>query len=264
MNISKFLVKANINFKDDIFYLSSNLDSDFSNTYITLREKERRLYDDQTVEKLPEYNAGDENLFHEWMLRKASAEKLKEYCLHSFPNATILEIGCGNGWLCNFLSTETNDVFGIDINLKELQQAGKLFYKENRVQFIYGDLFNSDFPENSINIIIFASSIQYFTDLAKILSFCRKLLTPNGEIHILDTHFYKEDEIQSAKERSKVYYQKIGLPEMNNYYFHHTDNELALFNPIQLYNPNSFNQKFKNLTKKNSSIPFPWFKILKS
>ena len=264
MNLRAFLQSNCINFDKKIYFFSEPKESSFSQLYLSVREKEHRLYDNSEVKILPNYIGIDSQLAHEWELRKLSSKMLKEYLLKFFPNANVLDVGCGNGWFSNFLSSETNNIYGLDVNFNELIQAGELFYKQNRVEFIFGDFFQIKFPENLFDVILFASSIQYFDDLHKIIEFCRKLLTPNGEIHILDTYFYKENEVESASLRSKDYYEKIGFPEMNNYYFHHSEKDLEFFKSVQLYNPTSKIKKFTIFTTKKELIPFPWFKILKT
>ncbi len=264
MALRSFIESKCINFENNVYFFNTYNETEFSKIYISLREKEQRVYNNTVVKNLPNFNEKNPLLEHEWTLRKISSIKLKEYFFASFPNAQILEVGCGNGWLCNFLSSKTNSIFGLDVNLMELQQAGELFYKKNKVQFLFGDLFHIDFPKNSFDIIIFASSIQYFSNIPDLLKVCRDLLTEKGEIHILDSHIYRPDEVELAKMRSIDYYKKIGFPEMNNYYFHHSDKELSSFNPIVIYNPNSYIQKVKNIISKTNFVPFPWIKILKS
>ncbi|HCK65663.1 MAG TPA: hypothetical protein DHW49_05310, partial [Anaerolineae bacterium] len=85
-------------------------------------------------------------------------------------------------------------------------------------------------------------------------------LKPKGEIHILDSAFYADDEIPQAMKRSEEYYSSLGFPEMSRYYFHHRVSELQKFSPKWLYRPNLFALRIKRMFGKVDS-PFPWVMI---
>lgn len=261
MRINEFLTKNCLDFKENIYLFNRDTVNKFNELYITLREKEYRIYDDVTTQNLPNYSEKNEFLAKEWALRKISSQKLKNYLSKDFPDSNILEIGCGSGWLCNYLSTGFNTIFGLDINYIELLQAARLFYKKNKIEFIFGDIFQNIFPEQSFNIIVFASSIQYFENLPNLMSSCKKFLTSKGEIHILDSHLYSADEVFSAKQRSSMYYDKLGIPEMKDFYFHHSINELDHFMYEFLYNPESKKNNLVHKLINKEKNPFPWIKV---
>ncbi|MEI9943399.1 MAG: hypothetical protein WDN26_04195 [Chitinophagaceae bacterium] len=48
--------------------------------------------------------------------------------------------------------------------------------------------------DRQFDIIIFAAAIQYFPSLAGIINTALDLLKEDGEIHIIDSHFYHSDE----------------------------------------------------------------------
>ena len=85
-------------------------------------------------------------------------------------------------------------------------------------------------------------------------------LQPNGEIHILDSAFYNDDQITQAIRRSEEYYSSLGFPEMSQYYFHHQVSELQKISPKWLYCPNPFALRIKRMFRKVDS-PFPWVMI---
>src|SRR6202008_1116659 len=77
--------------------------------------------------------------------------------------------------------------------------------------------------------IIFAASAQYFSTLKEVIAIALGKLRSQGEIHIIDTAFYPSAEIAAAKKRSADHFKKLGFPEMSNFYFHHTMEDLQLF-----------------------------------
>jgi hypothetical protein len=82
------------------------------------------------------------------------------------------------------------------------------------------------------------------------------MLNKDGEIHILDTNFYRTHEVAIAKKSSENYYSLIGFPEFSKYYHYHTLNELNTFAVDKLYDPSSV----KYILKRHKN-PFAWFRI---
>jgi hypothetical protein len=87
-------------------------------------------------------------------------------------------------------------------------------------------------------------------------------LRQEGEIHVLDSPLYRDQDVESAVERSREYYSKLGFPEMAKQYFHHTFSPLKVFCPTILYEPHSSLLKLKHFLNKADS-PFPWLSIQK-
>ena len=192
--------------------------------YIAVREKEGRLYTDEEVRRLPNSSRHPD----EWKIRRQTAEALRK----ALKGKNVLEIGCGNGWLTNYL-----DATGVDINEFELEQAKRVFGD----RFILGDL--CALSGKKYDSIIFAASIQYFKNLEII----KKALEIAAEVHIVDSCFYPHHLTAEAAQRSRTYYESLGFPEMADYYFHHSLDDLKPFN-------------YKILKDKK---PFYWIKITK-
>lgn len=229
----------------------------FSNCYLAVREKESRLLSDSEVFQLPEM-ATERPLAGEWKKRAWSSRQLKNYLGKKNKPLTILEVGCGNGWLCHQLSqiNETH-LTGIDINGKELRQAKRVFGKNKNIMFLHGTL-EDLLPSFRFDVILFAASIQYFPDLHRTILNAIKLLNNGGEIHILDSHFYDEDELGGAQQRSRDHFNALNEPGMTAFYFHHAISSLALFRYKWMYKPGSWINKLKR-----SPSPFPWIRIEK-
>ncbi|GAB2831704.1 class I SAM-dependent methyltransferase [Ferruginibacter profundus] len=213
---------------------------EFEQLYIHLREKEGRMYKDEEVADLPVINELHP-YYHEWEIRRRSAKKLMEYIRHKNNEPDILEIGCGNGWLSAQLATITKGkVTGIDVNGVELQQAKRVFDKIANLNFIQCTLNSEQLQDKSFDIIVFAASMQYFSSLKKIITEALNYLTLQGEIHITDTHFYRQNEIAAAKERTVAYFASAGCQAMTEFYFHHTIEDLDKFNCHFLHDPTAF------------------------
>ena len=226
--------------------------TNFEEQYVALRKIEQRLYTDEQVKRLPDIDRLHAH-YSEWQLRKSSCDKLIEYLRSKNTSLVILEVGCGNGWLCHQLSTiERASITGIDVNNTEVEQAKRVFAHLTNVEFFHADISEQKIRLSQFDVIIFAASIQYFRSLKEILPCALSLLKPAGEIHILDSHFYKFSELKGAIHRSEEYFHSIGFPGMKEHYFHHCLDELTNYHYKVLYDPNAFSVFMK---KKN---PFPW------
>ncbi|HMK02627.1 MAG TPA: class I SAM-dependent methyltransferase [Ferruginibacter sp.] len=232
------------------------IDTGFELLYTRLRQKEGRFYRDEEVMLLPLINVNHPH-YKEWVIRKHSCKALLSYINQKNNIVNILEVGCGNGWLCAQLAKAVDaEVTGVDINTRELEQAKRVFFKIADLEFIQGGLESDILKDKKFDMIIFAASIQYFPSLKHIIGLAIEHLTLLGEIHIIDSPFYQHQEIEAARQRTKKYYSSMGFEGLAGYYFHHTLTELETFQYKILHHP--FSWKNKLSIKKN---PFYWISI---
>ncbi len=202
----------------------------FEQLYIRLRQKEGRIYKDEEVAKLPAIQQ-EHPLYHEWQVRERSLKKLVVYLKHQGHEPAILEVGCGNGWLSAQLALLTNaKITGIDVNGIELDQAKRVFHLIPNLEFIQCELISEPLQEKVFDVILFAASIQYFPSLRKLIAAAANHLTLQGEIYIMDSVFYKPNQIAAARQRTADHFNNAGCDEMTAFYFHHSMEELKRFN----------------------------------
>ena len=249
--------------KENGIFLLTQPAGDFEEQYIRLRKKEGWLYSDEEVRQIPDLPNSSAEQAKIWKLRKKSAADFLNYCNEKKRPLKFLEIGCGNGWFSHKIAENNSgfSVVGTDINFHELKQAARVFQKNN-LHFLLADIFNSPFPENEFDIIVFNGSIQYFPELKMIIEKAKTLLNTNGEIHILDSPFYlNESEALAAKERTAGYYQKMDAPEMADSYSHHLLKTLEDCGADFLYKPEK--RTISERIFGNNKHPFVWAKISK-
>jgi ubiquinone/menaquinone biosynthesis C-methylase UbiE len=231
----------------------------FEETYVALRRKEGRIYSDEEVKRLPTVDTSHPH-FAEWQMRKKSSDKLMRYLVNKNQKLKILEMGCGNGWLCSQLSRiEKSKVTGIDINKTELIQAQRTFRNIDNVEFLMGNIGDELIQSRKFDIIIFAASIQYFPVIDKTISSCLQMLNANGEIHIIDSHFYSHSGRPAARHRSQEYFDSMGFSQMTQHYFHHEVEQLNKYNFKTLSNPSWI----RRVVSRDKN-PFPWICIMKT
>ena len=110
-------------------------ESNFEEIYIASRQSENRIYTDEQVAQLP-FISPHHIHYDEWQARKRSSDRLKNYLENKNKPLSILEIGCGNGWLSAKLAALKNStVTGIDINKTEVSQAREVFSGMTNISF---------------------------------------------------------------------------------------------------------------------------------
>lgn len=228
----------------------------FEKLYTRLRRKEGRMYTDEEVALLPIIH-NSHPLLNEWRIRKNSCRALLSYVKQRDNILNVLEVGCGNGWLSAKIAGAADvEVTGIDVNTPELEQARRVFKKIPGLHFINTTLQVDELKDKKFDMILFAASIQYFPSLREVVTLALEKLTLQGEIHIMDSPFYHQSEIELARQRSKEHFSRMGFPEMAGHYYHHSFTELDDFQYKILHHPHSWKNKLS--IKKN---PFYWITI---
>lgn len=236
--------------------LINEIDPPFQSAYTELRRLEGRVFSNAAVRNLPDVGRTHPH-FKEWKIRRNSVEKLFHYLEKKNAQLNILEVGCGNGWLSSFIAgIPQSTVTGIDINDNELSQATEVFTHKKNLDFQKARLHDLLFRSEKFDIIIFAASIQYFPSLTKTIAISKMLLEKEGEIHILDTHFYQNAELNAARQRTYNYFDRAGFPSLKQHYFHHCFDDLPQPGAYKMYDPSGLFARFSR--NKN---PFPWIRI---
>ena len=246
--------------KNGIYFLSE-IDNTFESIYIAVRENEKRVYSDKEVELLPNTSSSNPHK-EEWNMRKSSLHRFTNYIKKYNDKLNLLDIGCGNGWFsANIANSSSINIYALDVNKIELEQAARVFNLKT-IYYICGNIFDNIFEKHSYDIITLNSSIQYFDNFSTLIKRLFYFLTDEGEIHIIDSPIYNQNELAGAKERTARYYISNGFPEMAKHYYHHTFDELRDFSYKILYDPKAVHNNLKKIFGFKDS-PFPWISIIK-
>lgn len=247
-----------VNKRADGLYFQNNFSFEtFEKQYIEVRQKENRLHSDKEIRLLPKVSTDHPHL-EEWLIRKKSTGKLANY-LKKTPVENLLEVGCGNGWFTHRLSSQVKvDTCGVDVNELELAQASRLF-SNDRTIFLQADVFSDILPMGFFDVIVLASSAQYFPNFSRLIQRMFELGRSTAEVHIIDTPFYHPLQIADAHKRTEDYFAQMGFPAMAANYFHRSISELDNFNWTYLYNPASLQNRVVRKFRRTS--PFPWIVV---
>lgn len=256
-------LNPSLEYKNNIFYQKDFRSANqFEETYIKVRNKENRVYSDEVVERLPEFNGRDYE--KEWRMRKLSSARLLMH-MERTKLSSILEVGCGNGWLSSNLARTTKaEVCALDINEVELLQGARVFRAQQNLSFVYADIFGTALETQKFNVIILSACIQYFKVLASLINRLFELTSAKGRIYILDSPLYTSaSDARSAKKRTERYYESLGFPAMAEQYVHHTYDELDNFSYNFLYSPKTLVSLFNRKILQKELPIFPMICIYK-
>lgn len=104
-------------------------------------------------------------------------------------NKAILDLGCGNGYLVNYLLQEGYNVYGTDASAEGIAIA----QRNNPDRFFLQDLSTGKLPlplqHIKFDTIISTEVIEHLYDPAQFIQFCKDTLSKSGEI-ILSTPYH--------------------------------------------------------------------------
>jgi ubiquinone/menaquinone biosynthesis C-methylase UbiE len=260
----QFLDSSHLQFEKNVFYQKGlERTNSFEKAYLKLREKEKRVHSDAVVRKLPDIDAGHANKL-EWEMRKLTVAQLIQH-LNKASVRTVLELGCGSGWLSyNLAVSLAAEICALDINEMELTQGARVFRDSENLCFLYADIFGPVLKSKKFDAILLGGSIQYFKDLSHLMQTLFPLMNPKGIIYIFDSPLYQSQAaMASAKLRTKNHFISLGFPEMVEQYFHHTFDELKSINYTLIYNPRSISSLIKRKIFMKPLSIFPMITIAK-
>lgn len=146
----------------------------------------KKLYEKQYGEK----KLASSRLRQFWGLRKL----LKKYDWDRYtvvkqliePGRSILDIGCGNGYMSKMLKGKFDELYGIDIATSRIREADRkvkeLYSAEaSKFKFIEGNVDNYlPFADSSFDTVICISVMEHIYDIFSLLSEMHRVLKPGG------------------------------------------------------------------------------------
>ena len=191
------------------------------------REREGRRLPDAVVASLPDVPASHP-LSHEWRQRADLRARLVAY-LRALPGPmTVVDVGCGNGWLANRIAgIDATRVVGVDAIPEEVDQARRVFGGHPRLEFVQAEVVDGHLPADRPDVVVLASVIQYLPDPAgrrlgaRVAALGRRGPRPRQPAH-------RPAELAAARERTREHYGEVGAPEMARAYHHHCWETFAL------------------------------------
>ena len=123
---------------------------------------------------------------------------LVDHCLQNLGDLSdqvLLEVGCGNGANCKYISTlnDSVNIIGIDLNEENLEIANASM-GSTRTTFIHDDAQKLDnIKDSSIDVLICIESALHYPDKFAFFKQVKRVLKPGGNFLVADILRRKED-----------------------------------------------------------------------
>jgi arsenite methyltransferase len=110
------------------------------------------------------------------------------------PNETVLDVGCGSGWLVRLIArlVPEGSVAGIDLSDAMIHQAREEVAGSERVRFEVGTADHIPFPDTSFTRVVSIESAYYWPDPAAGLREIARVTAPGGSAWIL-INYYRDN-----------------------------------------------------------------------
>jgi 2-polyprenyl-6-hydroxyphenyl methylase/3-demethylubiquinone-9 3-methyltransferase len=92
---------------------------------------------------------------------------------------TVLDVGCGGGFLANYLAARGHRVTGIDTSAEALEVARR-FDRTHAVDYRVGDACALDFPDASFDVVCAMDLIEHVTEPERLVAEAGRVLRPGG------------------------------------------------------------------------------------
>lgn len=174
----------------------------------------------------------------DWRIRARSFNVLVKNVLARLQNSIerslkILDLGAGNGWLSNRLSSQGDRVIAVDLLVNEQDGLGAWKYYEHSFIPVQAEFEHLPVMDRFADAVIFNASFHYTENYAKTLKEALRVLSTQGLIVIMDSPVYKHSTSgdQMVEERKKDFSARYGLAsdslQSENYLTYRRLKELA-------------------------------------
>ncbi len=180
-------------------------------------------------------------------------------------NLKILDVGCWNGWLCNYLSKKGHQAVGVDIFIDEFDGLKAFKHYQSKYTSIQMNINEVYRIKDKFDLIVFNRVWAYFNDHQKIFNDAKQLLTNKGIIIFTGLTFYKNpkrviNNLQKSINEFKNQYGISLLYNPNKGYLDSNDKMFFSNNDISLKSCNKIKNDLFFLNKKGKSFYAVYFK----
>ena len=118
----------------------------------------------------------------------------------------ILDVGCGTGFATEGLLERTENVYGLDQSVHQMEKAWQKFGKRDRVRFYRGDAERLPFENDTFDIVWSSGSIEYWPDPIAALVECRRIAKPGGQVLIVGPNYPSNTVFQKLADAFMLFY----------------------------------------------------------
>ena len=97
----------------------------------------------------------------------------------------VLDVGCGTGFGTEGLLGYTDEVYGLDQSVHQMEKAFAKFGKHDRVRFHRGDAERLPFADDAFDHLWSSGSIEYWPNPVDALEEFRRVVEPGGDVLVV-------------------------------------------------------------------------------
>jgi 2-polyprenyl-3-methyl-5-hydroxy-6-metoxy-1,4-benzoquinol methylase len=126
------------------------------------------------------------SVFEKYYVKERQKEIIKAVCKNEVSGKTILDCGCGEGFISLELSSRGANVLGIDLSSNKIRMAKKLEKRTNapNVAFIIADAENLPFKEGAFDLVVLSEVIEHLPKPNVCLNGLDFILAENGKVYV--------------------------------------------------------------------------------
>lgn len=174
----------------------------------------------------------------DWRLRARSYDVLVKNVLTRLQaplerSLKVLDLGAGNGWLSNRLSSQGDRVFAVDLLVNDLDGLGVWKNYEHSFTPVQAEFNHLPIADRFADAVIFNASFHYSENYTETLNEALRVLSPAGRLVIMDSPVYRRRESgeQMVQEREAQFREEHGFAsdslQSENFLTYARLNELA-------------------------------------
>ncbi|MBI2603069.1 MAG: 3-demethylubiquinone-9 3-O-methyltransferase [Deltaproteobacteria bacterium] len=137
-----------------------------NSVYNTLGDRWYQAYDDPIA-----LLRAESRLLGPWILKTMREKELLS------PH--VIDLGCGGGFISNFLARNDCQVTGVDLSLESLEVARK-YDETSKVRYLQRDVCKTGFPDKSFDVAVSCDVLEHVENPRLVVEEARRLLKPGG------------------------------------------------------------------------------------
>lgn len=98
---------------------------------------------------------------------------------HHKNHQSVLDVGCGGGFLSNDLALAGFKVTGVDLSLESLKVA-EVYDRTRSVKYQQADAFHLPYPDQSFDVVTAMDFLEHVDDPARVIKEFSRVLKPGG------------------------------------------------------------------------------------
>ncbi len=131
----------------------------------------------------------------EWRLKARSMDALFRALDRARPKS-VIDLGCGMGWLAHHLARRGHEVYAVDIVRDKRLGLGAADRYVNRGPFferVWGELERPPFRDSCADAVICNASLHYALDLSAVLREIARIMRPGGIFILLNSPVHHDE-----------------------------------------------------------------------